>query len=48
MSHYYWTCPVCKSNNDFGEKCDCNLNIKEETSSENVTEKDTHPELQRV
>lgn len=21
---YYWTCPECGSNLDFGEKCDCN------------------------
>ena len=20
----YWTCPYCKANLDFGERCDCN------------------------
>jgi hypothetical protein len=48
MKRDYWTCPLCKSNNDFGEPCDCNQDIEEETSNENATEKDTHPELQRV
>lgn len=22
----YWTCPSCKANLDFGEKCDCQMN----------------------
>jgi hypothetical protein len=29
MIRDYWTCPVRKSNNDFGEKCDCENSNKE-------------------
>lgn len=28
---YYWTCPICGSNNDPGEACDCRF---EETKKE--------------
>lgn len=48
MSHDYWTCPLCKSNNDFGEKCDCELENEEDLVHENDVEKIEHPELQRV
>ena len=48
MSHDYWYCPVCKGNFDHGEPCDCQLNFEEDTDHENDTEKNTHPELQRV
>jgi hypothetical protein len=45
---YYRTCSDCGSNLDPGETCDCKLNYEEDTDHENDTEKNTHPELQRV
>ena len=45
---YYHTCPECGATLDPGETCDCNLNLMEDTDNEDDTEKDTHPELQRV
>ena len=39
-------CPKCGANLDPGEQCDCE--IEEDIDHENDTEKDTHPEFQRV
>lgn len=30
---YYWTCPNCGCNNDFGEVCDCRTETKNEAAS---------------
>lgn len=46
MSHDYWHCPVCNGNFDHGEPCDCEK--REDTDHEDDTEKNTHPEFQRV
>lgn len=29
---YYQTCPLCRSNNDPGEACDCHTEIKKEAA----------------
>jgi hypothetical protein len=44
---YYHICPKCGANLDPGEPCDCEEN-EEDEFHENDTDKDTHPELQRV
>jgi DNA-directed RNA polymerase subunit RPC12/RpoP len=46
---YYHVCTECGAALDPGEKCiDCSENYEEDTDHENDTEKNTHPELQRV
>ena len=45
---YYHTCPDCGASLDPGEACDCNKNNEEETFNANDTEKNKHPEFQRV
>ena len=41
----YWTCPYCKANLDFGERCECDSK-KESTSSSCDQEEQKEPPAQ--
>lgn len=45
---YYSICPDCEATLDPGEACDCQLDYEEDKYHEDDTQKNPHPELQRV
>lgn len=42
---YYWTCPICGSNNDPGEVCDCRF---EKTKREAAPVRRERPQVQKT